>query len=315
MVVGSHYLVISEILKQQMAIAPISDLFELISLIQLNSIGSEFEAKNGIFTCVHPVKTSSAEDNSVALFSIQTNTFKDMELDAVIPHKPIEYYLRRNKPFYVKYMFISWETHTRVTLNVYLSGKVNEFNDSYIQDLLEVLFGGYGKFAKIDVGKIVSRDSSKDILSNYVKDLNLCESVEICHGDISFMCLDIQKSPFIKRVYISEDKEKICIFKEHVIGHAPVYDDNVISCTRFDLKACIDNIMKDKSLEFDSLLVEADYSLDDESGAWVLLTFCVNINIINKAWVCNMLMALADSFGIYMFTSIKPKKLTYLDVM
>ena len=48
------------------------------------------------------------------------------------------------------------------------------------------------------------------------------------------MCIRdrMQGSPFLKRAFVTKDKGTICIFKEHVVSHIPVYETNEYAGSR-----------------------------------------------------------------------------------
>ena len=73
-------------------------------------------------------------------------------------------------------------------------------------------------------------------------------------------------------------------------------------------------MLKENS-EFDSIIVEAYSNMESNDDSHVIYTFCVNINTINKGVVATLISKLLDTFGIYKFNRIVPKKLTYLDVI
>lgn len=310
MVASNYYLILAEMLKQQLSIAPVTTLFNLKSQIQLNNVGSEFESSNGIYTCIHPVTENIQADLSVATFNIQLdkeNIDSVKEKSSVL----IKNMMIKGKPFYVKYVFRGWEQRMTVTLTVCLTGKVSIFNDEEIPFLLNRLFG-QGETILTEVKQLDTRDSSKDILDSYVINLKF-HSMQLSSNYEVFVA-DMQTTPFLKRAFVTKDKGTVCIFKEHLVNHLPIYDVNEYAGTRFDLKKVIEKVMKENS-EFDSIIVEAYNTLESDEESHVIFTFCVNINVINKSAVVKLITALLDNFGVYKFNRIVPKKLTYLDVI
>lgn len=310
MVASNYYLILAEMLKQQLSIAPVTTLFNLKSQIQLNNVGSEFESSNGIYTCIHPVTENIQADLSVATFNIQLdkeNVDSVKEKSSVL----IKNMMIKGKPFYVKYVFRGWEQRMIVTLTVCLTGKVSIFNDEEIPFLLNRLFG-QGETILTEVKQLDTRDSSKDILDSYVINLKF-HSMQLSSNYEVFVA-DMQTTPFLKRAFVTKDKGTVCIFKEHLVNHLPIYDVNEYAGTRFDLKKVIEKVMKENS-EFDSIIVEAYNTLESDEESHVIFTFCVNINVINKSAVVKLITALLDNFGVYKFNRIVPKKLTYLDVI
>lgn len=310
MVASNYYLILAEMLKQQLSIAPVTTLFNLKSQIQLNNVGSEFESSNGIYTCIHPVTENIQADLSVATFNIQLdkeNVDSVKEKSSVL----IKNMMIKGKPFYVKYVFRGWEQRMTVTITVCLTGKVSIFNDEEIPFLLNRLFG-QGETILTEVKQLDTRDSSKDILDSYVINLKF-HSMQLSSNYEVFVA-DMQTTPFLKRAFVTKDKGTVCIFKEHLVNHLPIYDVNEYAGTRFDLKKVIERVMKENS-EFDSIIVEAYNTLESDEESHVIFTFCVNINVINKSAVVKLITALLDNFGVYKFNRIVPKKLTYLDVI
>lgn len=310
MVASNYYLILAEMLKQQLSIAPVTTLFNLKSQIQLNNVGSEFESSNGIYTCIHPVTENIQADLSVATFNIQLdkeNVDSVKEKSSVL----IKNMMIKGKPFYVKYVFRGWEQRMTVTLTICLTGKVSVFNDEEIPFLLNRLFG-QGETILTEVKQLDTRDSSKDILDSYVINLKF-HSMQLSSNYEVFVA-DMQTTPFLKRAFVTKDKGTVCIFKEHLVNHLPIYDVNEYAGTRFDLKKVIEKVMKENS-EFDSIIVEAYNTLESDEESHVIFTFCVNINVINKSAVVKLITALLDNFGVYKFNRIVPKKLTYLDVI
>lgn len=310
MVVSNYYLILAEMLKQQISIAPVTSLFNLKSQIQLNNVGSEFESSNGIYTCIHPVTNSVASDLSVATFNIQIDK-EDAEVVKEKSPQLIKSYLLKSKPFYIKYLFRGWEQRMTVTLTICITDKLAAFNDEEIPFILNKLFGK-GETYLVSVKQLETRDNSKDILNSYVKDLKFSPIQLLSNYEV--FVADMQTTPFLKRAFVTKDKGTVCIFKEHLVNHLPVYNVNEYSGTRFQVKDVVEKILQENS-EFDSIIVEAYNTIESDDETYVIFTFCVNINVINKAAVVKLISSLLNNFGVYKFNRVVPKKLTYLDVI
>lgn len=310
MVASNYYLILAEMLKQQISIAPVTSLFNLKSQIQLNNVGSEFESSNGIYTCIHPVTNSVSSDLSVATFNIQIDK-EDAEVIKEKSPQIIKSYLLKSKPFYIKYLFRGWEQRMTVTLTICITDKLAAFNDEEIPFILNKLFGK-GETYLVSVKQLETRDNSKDILNSYVKDLKFSPIQLLSNYEV--FVADMQTTPFLKRAFVTKDKGTVCIFKEHLVNHLPVYNVNEYSGTRFQVKDVVDKILQENS-EFDSIIVEAYNTIESDDETYVIFTFCVNINVINKAAVVKLISSLLNNFGVYKFNRVVPKKLTYLDVI
>ena len=310
MVASNYYMILAEMLKQQINISPVATLFDLKSKIQLNNVGSEFESSNGIYTCIHPVTSNISSDLCVATFNIQDGKNDEIQSKSVNEDYLIRN-LERRKSLFIKYRFIGWEEKVSVTLSVCITDKIQNFNYRDIPFILNRLFGE-GETKLVEVKSLEARDSSKDILDSYITDLKF-HSMQL-GSKYEVFAAEMQGTPFLKRAFVSNDKGTICIFKEHVVSHVPVYEINEYAGTRFELGKVIDKVLKENS-EFDSIIVEAYSAMESNDGLHVIYTFCININMINKATVVKMLSRLLDIFGIYKFNRIMPKRLTYLDVI
>lgn len=297
-------------LKQQISIAPVTSLFNLKSQIQLNNVGSEFESNNGIYTCIHPVTNSISSDLSVATFNIQIDKEDGDVVKERNPHL-IKSSLLKGKPFYIKYLFRGWEQRMTVTLTVCITDKVSAFNHDEIPFVFDRLFG-QGETYLVAVKPLETRDNSKDILNSYIQDLKFSPVQLVSNYEV--FVADMQTTPFLKRAYVTKDKGTVCIFKEHLVNHLPVYNVNEYGGTRFQLKGVVDKILQENT-EFDSIILEAYNTIESEEESYVIFTFCVNINVINKAAVIKLISALLNNFGVYKFNRVVPKKLTYLDVI
>ena len=310
MIASNYYLILAEMLKQQINIAPVATLFDLKSKIQLNNVGSEFESSNGIYTCIHPVTNNIINDLSVATFNIQSDK-NDVISVKEKSDNLIKSAMLKHKPFFIKYSFIGWEERVSVTLSICLTDKVREFNNEEIPFILNRLFGD-GETKLIEVKSLEKRDSSKDILDSYILDLKFDKITLGTKYEV--FTAEMQGSPFLKRAFVTKDKGTICIFKEHVVSHIPVYETNEYAGSRFEISEVIGKVLKENS-EFDSIIVEAYSNMESNDDSHVIYTFCVNINTINKGVVATLISKLLDTFGIYKFNRIVSKKLTYLDVI
>lgn len=303
---SGYQIAMYELLKQQMTVTNVTDFFDLDSAIQLNCISSKFEEQDQMYTCLHPIGNLTREKSFVLFNIVKCSVIKSV--NDITDDVDIDNLLLSNGAIKLDYVYYAYETGLSVNMSVYLDCCVKSFKVDRIEEIMNNLFG-LGRFSFVDVSRIIKEVSAKDILDKVTKPL---EFEMISMDNVIMYKSTVHEHPYLKVAYVSEDKSVTCLFKEQILDAEELDVKSKTQGTSFTLRKDINQLYDHATESFNSVIIESVEMVD---GNLTIYKFCVNIHgvIIDKVSV--MLSAIMRYYGLYSYSKLTVKKLSYIDVI